>query len=107
MSRSRRKHPIYKYKISGGKRLAARAFRRFKGDISPTSRQFFRRIYDSYNVWDYRWLMDTHLKDKERFKQIVQELELNEQDLHLTEDEAYELLLELKYLQHAFNTLKK
>ena len=51
--------------------------------------------------------MDTNLKDKERFKQIVQELELNEQDLHLTEDEAYELLSELKYLQHAFNTLKK
>ena len=107
MSRSWKKNPIYKYRILGGKRFAARAFRRFKGDISPTSRQFFRRIYDSYNVWDYRWLAETNLRDKKRFKQIVHELELNEQDLHLTEDEAYELLAELKSLMFAFSTLKK
>ena len=42
-----------------------------------------------------------------RMTDFILEGALNEQDLHLTEDEAYELLSELKYLQHAFNTLKK
>lgn len=107
MSRSQKKNPIYKYKMSGGKKAAARAFRRFEGDVPPYSRQFFRRVYDSYNVWDNWWLVGSNQKDKARFKQIANELELNETDMHLTEEEAYELLEELDDLKYSFDYLKK
>lgn len=107
MSRSQKKNPIYKYKISGGKKAAARAFRRFEGDVPPSSRQFFRRVYNSYNVWDNWWLASSNLKDKARFRQIANELKSNEINPHLTEEEAYELLDELEDLKYSFRYFKK
>ena len=98
MSRSRKKHPIYKWKDRYEKRRARRVFRHYKGDVPITARQFHRKISDSWSVWD-NWYYDfNNKKSHKRYKEIVKELEQNEFDTHLTEEEAYELLEELKEL---------
>ena len=102
MSRSRKKHPIYKWKWRGGKKASSKAFRRFEGDIPTTSRQFFRRVYNSYNVWDDWWYDFDNLKERQQFRSIIKELEQNALDKHLSEEEAYELLERLKELKYCF-----
>lgn len=99
MSRSYKKHVIYKWKDRTEKRLARRAFRHFKGEISSKAKQFYRRVYNSYRLWDNWWWDFDNDKSIERFREILKELEANALDKHLTEDEAYELLDELKELR--------
>ena len=107
MSRSRKRHPIYKYKFKGGKKAAAKAFRRFKEDVPIYARQFFRRVYNSYNVWDNWWLCEENLKERQRFTWLRNELFRNETEHHLTEEQAYEYLDEMNDLKYSFNLMNK
>lgn len=107
MSRSRKKHPIYKFSYKGGKRAAARAFRRFKEEVPVSTRQFYRRVYNSYNVFDNWWLCSNNSNEKARFKWLMNELERNEVSQHLTEEEAYEYLEEMKELKYCFSDIGK
>lgn len=107
MSRSRKKHPIYKWNSKGGKRAAAKAFRRYKEEVPAQARQFFRKVYNSYDVWDNRWLYSDYNKDKSRFKFLYAQLEKNWTERHLTEEEAYDMLEEMKSLKWVFGTINK
>lgn len=107
MSRSRKKKPIHKWKDKSGKRAAAKAFRRYNGEIPVSAKQFFRRVYNSYDVWDNWWLYSQQDKDKDRFKYLMNELENNYIDRHLSEEEAYDMLDEMKSLSWTFQINKK
>ena len=106
MSRSRRKHPVYKWKDKKGKRAASRAFRHFKGEVPVRSKQFFRRIFNSWDVWDNWWYDFDNDKDRKEFRGILRELQQNAIDKHLSEEEAYILLDKLKELKYCFMNSK-
>lgn len=107
MSHSYKKHPVYKWKERTGKKYAARAFRRYKGDIPVRTKQFYRRVYNSYNVWDNWWYDFDNKKDKIRFSQIIRELKNNMTSMHLSEKEAQDLLYELKCLKYCYSYIAK
>lgn len=64
MSRSYKKHPTFKITTRDGKREAARAFRRFKGDVS--NGRFYRKVYESYDVID--WIFRAYQEEHEQYK---------------------------------------
>lgn len=68
MTRSYKKHPCYRIAYRTGNRDAARAFRRYKGDV--TSGSFYRKVYNSYDVVDYIFL--AREKDKRNFKRYLE-----------------------------------
>lgn len=107
MSNSYKKYPIYKQHFKGAKKQASRAFRRYTGDIPVRNKRFYSKVYDSWNVIDH-WYIDLRNKQRfYRFKQILKELKENFFDLHLTEEEAYDMLEELKDLGDCFFYKKK
>ena len=102
MSRSYRKHPIYKRHFKGAKRMSAKKFRRFKEEVPIRARQFHRRVYNSWDVWD-DWYWDfNNSKQFEEYRFIVKELKQNAYDKHLTLEEALELLDRLNDLRYCF-----
>ena len=107
MSKSRKKHPIYKQHFKGAKRSASRAFRRFKGDIPASSRQFYRKVYEPWNVsdnWVYDWDCE---KNKTEYRLILKKLYNNGIDWLLSEEEVEELLEKLKDLRYSYLWTKK
>jgi hypothetical protein len=52
MSRSRKKHPIVKDCISGGKKEANRKVRR---TLNVPNGKAYRKVYDSWNISDWRF----------------------------------------------------
>lgn len=107
MSRSHRKHPIHKYHFKGGKRRAARAFRRFNGDIPIRSRQFYRRVYNSWNVWDNWYQVSDFKQRQQRIQDMMNELVQNFEDKHLTYHEATDMTYDIRWLYGSLQLLRK
>ena len=107
MSRSYKKYPIYKWKDRKGKRAAAKAFRRYKGEIPVRIKKFFRKVYNSWDIWGNWWYDYDCYKEIKRFKEISMELKSNWLDKHLTGEEAEKLLQELFLLRQCFKNIIK
>lgn len=92
MSRSYKKHPFYKCKITKGKHFAKRAVRRYTGDIK--SGMQYKRLYCSWAVIDYTVKAEHHRHEAfQKIKQMKKKL-LTEK---LTEEEFNNLFNEFRW----------
>jgi hypothetical protein len=108
MSRSYKKHKIYKDHFTGSKTLASKRVRRFKGEMS--SGCSYKKYYPQYDVIEYIWYYPFAKMKYNRFKElhlIIFKQSLSEFTNKYTEDEAKELVDEYKDLLNDLKLFKK
>lgn len=100
MTRSFKKHQVYKCKFTGGKQLAARKLRRYRGGI--TSGCSYKKYYQQYDIIEYvYWHIPSRKEERKRFKELHKLLfrtSLRKFRKQFTWEQACELMKEYKSL---------